>query len=105
MVCIVCFAIAKHITNDKKEWVPIGPRFSNAILQTLLVLFKRIPPKGRKLLVVGTTNNEDVLRQMEFMDCFSSIVKVPVISNIEEFKKAIAGLQVNFFSYAFGVFT
>ena len=27
------------------EWVPIGPRFSNAILQTLLVLFQRRPPK------------------------------------------------------------
>lgn len=27
------------------EYVNIGPRFSNVILQTLLVLIKRIPPK------------------------------------------------------------
>ncbi len=27
------------------EFVDIGPRFSNVILQTILVLLKRIPPK------------------------------------------------------------
>ncbi|KAG4385179.1 hypothetical protein GLYMA_12G044801v4 [Glycine max] len=29
------------------EYVPIGPRFSNLISQTLLVLLKRFPPKQR----------------------------------------------------------
>ncbi|KAG5139363.1 hypothetical protein JHK84_033131 [Glycine max] len=29
------------------EYVPIGPRFSNLISQTLLVLLKRFPPKGK----------------------------------------------------------
>jgi len=76
------------------EYVPIGPRFSNAILQTLLVLFKRLPPKGRKLLVVGTTKDEEVLRQMEFMECFSTVLRVPVISTREEFKKALIGLDL-----------
>lgn len=76
------------------EYVPIGPRFSNAILQTLLVLFKRLPPRGRKLLVVGTTSNEEVLRQMEFMECFSTILKVPTITTREEFKKALIGLDL-----------
>lgn len=27
------------------DWVPIGPRFSNGVLQTLMVLFARRPPK------------------------------------------------------------
>lgn len=76
------------------EYVPIGPRFSNAILQTLLVLFKRIPPKGRKLLVLGTTSNEEVLRQMEFLDSFNATLRVPVISTHDEFKKALVGLQL-----------
>lgn len=76
------------------EYVPIGPRFSNAILQTLLVLCKRIPPKGHKLLVIGTTGNEEVLRQMEFMEVFTATLKVPLISTGEEFKKALVGLQV-----------
>jgi hypothetical protein len=38
------------------EYVAIGPRFSNAVLQTLLVLLKKQPPPGRKLFVVGTTS-------------------------------------------------
>jgi len=27
------------------DWTPMGARFSNAVLQTLLVLFNRRPPK------------------------------------------------------------
>lgn len=38
------------------EYVAIGPRFSNAVLQTLLVLLKKQPPAGRKLFVVGTSS-------------------------------------------------
>lgn len=29
------------------DWVPLGPRFSNVVLQTLLVLMKKVPPKVR----------------------------------------------------------
>lgn len=35
------------------EYVAIGPRFSNIILQALLVLTKRIPTPGHKLLIIG----------------------------------------------------
>lgn len=35
------------------EYVAIGPRFSNTVLQALLVLVKKSPPPGRKLLVMG----------------------------------------------------
>jgi vesicle-fusing ATPase len=31
--------------EKKLDWTPIGPRFSNTVLQTLLVLFARLPPK------------------------------------------------------------
>jgi hypothetical protein len=30
------------------DWVDIGPRFSNAILQALLILLKKPPPKVKK---------------------------------------------------------
>ncbi|KAG7280616.1 hypothetical protein CRUP_023235 [Coryphaenoides rupestris] len=42
------------------DFVPIGPRFSNLVLQALLVLLKKPPPKGRKLLIIGTTSRKDV---------------------------------------------
>lgn len=76
------------------EYVPIGPRFSNVILQTLLVLFKRIPPKGRKLLVIGTATKRDVLQEMDFMDCFSTVLSTPVIKNYTEFKAALEQLEL-----------
>ena len=53
------------------EYVPIGPRFSNSVLQTLLVLVKRMPPPGRKLMVIGTSSNPDVLSSMDLTAAFN----------------------------------
>ena len=39
------------------EYVPIGPRFSNTLLQIILELLKKQPPKGRKLMVIGTSSD------------------------------------------------
>lgn len=39
------------------EYIKIGPRFSNLVLQTLLVYIKKNPPsRDRKILIIGTTN-------------------------------------------------
>lgn len=38
------------------EYGPIGPRYSNIMLQALLVLLKNEPPKGKKLLVLCTSS-------------------------------------------------
>ena len=46
------------------EYVAIGPRFSNIILQTLLVLIKKVPTPGHKLVVIGTTSQGDVVESM-----------------------------------------
>ena len=43
------------------EYVAIGPRFSNTILQVLLVLLKKQPPQGRRLLVLGTPSASPLL--------------------------------------------
>jgi vesicle-fusing ATPase len=59
------------------EFVDIGPRFSNVILQTILVLLKRIPPKGRKLLVIGTSSLVGVLESMSLLDAFNVHLNVP----------------------------
>jgi vesicle-fusing ATPase len=59
------------------EYVAIGPRFSNIILQTLLVLVKRNPPKGKKLLVIGTTSETDILESMGLLKAFNMHLEVP----------------------------
>jgi len=76
------------------DYVRIGPRFSNAVVQTLLVLLKKEPPKGRKLLILGTTSNKRILEDMEFMESFNAILSVPQISTKEECKKALAELKI-----------
>ncbi|KAL0080661.1 P-loop containing nucleoside triphosphate hydrolase protein [Phycomyces blakesleeanus] len=65
------------------DWVPIGPRFSNAVLQALLVLLKRKPPKDRRLLILGTTTERSILEQMNMTDSFDSDIYVPTITNLE----------------------
>jgi vesicle-fusing ATPase len=72
------------------EYAPIGPRFSNATLQTLLVLLKRPPPKNRKLLIIGTTSLVQVLQDLEVIDSFSGVVSIPLISAGDEVRKVLA---------------
>ncbi|XP_031420137.1 vesicle-fusing ATPase-like isoform X3 [Clupea harengus] len=71
------------------DYVPIGPRFSNLVLQALLVLLKKTPPKGRKLLVIGTTSRKDVLQEMEMLDAFSTSIHVHNISTGEHLVEAL----------------
>ncbi|KAH3903127.1 probable Vesicular-fusion protein SEC18 [Saccharomycodes ludwigii] len=66
------------------DWVPIGPRFSNNILQVLKVYLKRKPPKDRRLLIISTTSTYSVLKQMDILSCFDNEIAVPNITNMEE---------------------
>lgn len=65
------------------DYVPVGPRFSNAILQTLQVCINRIPPNNRSLLVLSTTSRRQLLDELDMADCFTAEVHVPKISSLE----------------------
>ncbi|XVE88047.1 hypothetical protein DITRI_Ditri19aG0037300 [Diplodiscus trichospermus] len=75
------------------EYVAIGPRFSNLISQTLLVLLKRLPPKGKKLLVIGTTSEVGFLDSVGFCDAFSVTYHLPTLKT-EDAKKVLEQLNV-----------
>lgn len=66
------------------EWVPIGPRFSNSVLQALMVLLKKEPPKGRRLLVLATTGERSVMQQLDLFTAFDSDIAVPNVSGHAE---------------------
>lgn len=74
------------------DYVPIGPRFSNLVLQALLVLLKKPPPKGRKLMIIGTTSRKDLLQEMEMLDAFSTVIHIPHIHTEEQLIKALEEL-------------
>jgi vesicle-fusing ATPase len=62
------------------DYVPIGPRFSNTVLQTLLVLLKKIPPdEGRRLLVIGTTSCPHLLEDLGLVQAFGVTQSVPLL--------------------------
>lgn len=75
------------------EFVPIGPRFSNLILQTLAVLVRKSPPSGHKLLIVGTTARRTLLEDMDFAAAFDRHSAVPSISSVEALVCVLAALE------------
>ncbi|PYH89462.1 putative vesicular fusion ATPase [Aspergillus ellipticus CBS 707.79] len=68
------------------EWVPIGPRFSNTILQTLMVFLRKQPSKGRRLLVLATTTERAVLKQLDLYNSFNADIRVPNVMTYDELK-------------------
>ncbi|GLT52488.1 hypothetical protein SLA2020_258280, partial [Shorea laevis] len=75
------------------EFVAIGPRFSNLISQTLLSLLKRLPPKGKKLLVLGTTSEVSFLESIGICDAFSVTYHIPKLE-AKDVKKVLKQLNV-----------
>ncbi|KAK7863817.1 hypothetical protein R5R35_003307 [Gryllus longicercus] len=65
------------------DYGPIGPRYSNLTLQALLVLLKKEPPKGRKLLILCTSSRRQVLEDMEMLSAFTAILHVHNLSKAE----------------------
>ncbi|RZF45096.1 hypothetical protein LSTR_LSTR011115 [Laodelphax striatellus] len=66
------------------DYGPIGPRYSNLTLQALLVLLKKEPPRGRKLLIFCTSSRRQVLEDMEMLSAFTAVLHVPNLSKPEE---------------------
>jgi vesicle-fusing ATPase len=66
------------------EWVPIGPRFSNAILQTIISLLRKQPPPGRKLLIITTTDDRSLMQQLGLWNKFSSDIPIGPVKSYQE---------------------
>jgi vesicle-fusing ATPase len=76
------------------DWVPIGPRFSNSVLQTLIVLLRKPPPKGRRLLILATTTERTILGQMDLLNSFDAQIAVPNVSSHQELQKVLGELDL-----------
>jgi vesicle-fusing ATPase len=76
------------------EYVRIGPRFSVAILQTLIVNMRKPPPEGKKLLVIATTSCKSVLEDFDLLQVFNAVVNVPDIKTGAAVGKVLSALNV-----------
>jgi vesicle-fusing ATPase len=67
------------------EYSPIGPRFSNKILQSLLVLMKSIPPAGHKLAVFVTTSKRSEMEMIGVTSrYFSEEITLAPLTSLED---------------------
>jgi len=76
------------------EYVNIGPRFSNTILQALMVLIKKVPTKiGHKLLVIGTTSQVSVLKDLDLLQSFNVIINMPALKDSNEILSVLSKVK------------
>ena len=64
------------------DWVPVGPRFSSAVLAAIKGLMENKPPKGRPLLIMATTSERTVLQQLQLH--FKAQIAVPNVQSQQE---------------------
>lgn len=74
------------------DFVRTGPRFSNTVLQTLLVLLKKSPPLGNRLLVMATTAVPYMLEDLMLVQAFMVSLHVPKLAGGEAVKKVLKEL-------------
>jgi vesicle-fusing ATPase len=73
------------------EYVQVGPRFSNEILQTLQVLVRKPPPNKdagvkkaqSKLLVIGTTSSRSIIDELGLAGVFMAQIRVNALTETE----------------------
>ncbi|KAI1633862.1 P-loop containing nucleoside triphosphate hydrolase protein [Biscogniauxia mediterranea] len=65
------------------DWNPIGPRFSNPVVQYLGAVLENRPPKGRRLLIMATTSQRSMLNQHGVFE-FDREIAVPAVKDHRE---------------------
>lgn len=64
------------------DWVPVGPRFSSAVLAALKGLMDNRPPKNRPLLILATTSERTVMQQLQLY--FKAQIAIPALQTQQE---------------------
>jgi vesicle-fusing ATPase len=77
------------------DYGSVGPRYSNLVLQALLVLLKKPPPLGRKLLVICTTSRKDVMNDLELLNAFTKVLRVPNLCDPSHLMAVLCQLNAN----------
>ncbi|TXT05060.1 hypothetical protein VHUM_03880 [Vanrija humicola] len=76
------------------DWNPIGPRFSNGVLQALVVLFGKRPPKGRRLLILATTSNKSILTEMDVLSVFDTDIAIAPIDSLKQVEECVREVKM-----------
>uniref|UniRef100_A0A0K0DX31 Vesicle-fusing ATPase n=2 Tax=Strongyloides stercoralis TaxID=6248 RepID=A0A0K0DX31_STRER len=71
------------------DYASVGPRFSNQVLQALLVLLGTKPPKGKRLLVLATASQRTFLKELDLMAAFDDVIDVPMLRTVEHIRHVL----------------
>ncbi|KAF8267436.1 AAA-domain-containing protein [Lactarius quietus] len=75
------------------DWTPVGPRFSNAVLQALMVLMAKRPPKDRRLLVIATSSLRPMLTDVGLAS-FDAELRVPPIADLNALDQVLEAVEL-----------
>jgi vesicle-fusing ATPase len=65
------------------EWTSLGSRYSQSILQCLMTLLQKEPPKGHTLLIIGTTSNIEAIKALDLYDQFMCHELIPELDRCD----------------------
>ena len=72
------------------EYTPVGHRFSNSVLQTLLILLRKVPPSASsRLMVVGTTSVSHFMEDLQLTNAFNIMLHVSQLQSPPEFEAVL----------------
>lgn len=71
------------------DFTPVGQRFSNTVLQTLLILLRKIPPAPSRLMVVATTSIAHHLDNLQLSQAFNVVQHVSMLQEQSEMEAVI----------------
>ena len=71
------------------DYTPIGPRFSNTVLQTLLILLRKIPPETCRLIVIATTSISEFLQDLQLVSAFQVTLHINQLMLPEEIESVL----------------
>ena len=90
------FQLNSFFTERLIDYSPVGERYSNPMLQTIMNYLSNTPPSGKKMLVIGTTSCEDFLERVGLDKKFGMCRHVPCIMNVEQVEKVLNLLSNTF---------
>ena len=76
------------------EYVPIGMRFNMSMVQTIMTLIKNYPPRGKKLMIIATSSNPSLLKDIGLRQHFTHTMTVPLVQSVANMIDIIETLQV-----------
>jgi vesicle-fusing ATPase len=68
------------------EFTPVGNRFSNSVLQTLLLLLRKVPPAPARLMVVASSSISHLLEDLQLTQAFNITLHVSLLQSAQEYR-------------------